>query len=146
MLTAFDLCTREFLMLHAGISLSEEKIATALDKIVAAEGRRNRLPFTTARGSLRRQWGHWAYTNAVHAFDRCDKGKTVATGNSDDFRALAVSGGADRKAPLGACEGRIHKRLLQIELTSLMQVLGQQSQRHHKLSSRPTPTVSAPTG
>jgi hypothetical protein len=54
---------------------------------------------------------------------RCGERKTVTSGDSDDLRALAATGGAHGKAPpFLALANTIDERLFQIQLAMLIKV------------------------
>ena len=55
-LTVVDQFTRECLTLYADTALSGEKVALALDKVVAGAERRSRSPSITERSSPARRW------------------------------------------------------------------------------------------
>ena len=82
-LTVVDQYTRECLTLHADTALSGEKVAAALDKIVADRERRT---ITVDNGTefASKAMDHWAYSNEVH-LDFIRPGWPVENGYIESF-------------------------------------------------------------
>jgi len=83
-LTVVDQYTRECLTLHADIALSGEKVAAALDKIVASRGAPKSITVDNGTEFASKAMDHWAYTNGVH-LDFIRPGRPVENGYIESF-------------------------------------------------------------
>ena len=66
MLTVVDQFTRECLALFADVSLSGEKVAAVLDKVVAERGAPQSITVDNGSEFASKAVDIWAYQNAVH--------------------------------------------------------------------------------
>ena len=83
-LTVVDQFTRECLCLHADTSLSGEKVAAALDVIVAERGAPLSITVDNGTEFASRAMDFWAYTNGVH-LDFIRPGRPVENGYIESF-------------------------------------------------------------
>jgi putative transposase len=83
-LTVVDQFTRECLALHADNSLSGEKVATALDKVVALRGTPASITVDNGTEFASKAMDLWAYRNRVH-LDFIRPGKPVENGYIESF-------------------------------------------------------------
>ena len=65
-LTVVDQYTRECLTLHADTALSGEKVASALDKIIARRGAPKSITMDNGTEFASKAMDHWASLNGVH--------------------------------------------------------------------------------
>lgn len=65
-LTVVDQYTRECLTLHADTALSGEKVAAALDKVVALRGAPKSITVDNRTEFASKAMDHWAYLNGVN--------------------------------------------------------------------------------
>ncbi len=84
MLTVVDQYTRECLTLHADTALSGEKVAAALDKIVADRGAPKSITVDNGTEFASKAMDHWAYSNEVH-LDFIRPGRPVENGYIESF-------------------------------------------------------------
>jgi putative transposase len=83
-LTVVDQFTRECLVLHADNTLSGEKVAMALDKVVALRGAPASITVDNGTEFTSKALDLWAYTNGVH-LDFIRPGKPVENGYIESF-------------------------------------------------------------
>jgi putative transposase len=83
-LTVVDQYTRECLTLHADMALSGEKVATALDKVVALRGAPKSITVDNGTEFASKAMDHWAYLNGVH-LDFIRPGRPVENGYIESF-------------------------------------------------------------
>jgi putative transposase len=83
-LTVVDQFTRECLALHADNTLSGEKVATALDKVVALRGTPASITVDNGTEFASKAMDLWAYRNGVH-LDFIRPGKPVENGYIESF-------------------------------------------------------------
>lgn len=83
-LTVVDQYTRECLTLHADTALSGEKVAVALDKIVARRGAPQSITVDNGTEFASKAMDHWAYINSVH-LDFIRPGHPVENGYIESF-------------------------------------------------------------
>jgi putative transposase len=83
-LTVVDQYTRECLALFADIALSGEKVATALDKVVADRGAPKSITVDNGTEFASKAMDHWAYLNSVH-LDFIRPGRPVENGYIESF-------------------------------------------------------------
>jgi putative transposase len=83
-LTVVDQFTRECLVLHADNSLSGEKVAMALDKVVALRGAPESITVDNGTEFTSKALDLWAYKNTVH-LDFIRPGKPVENGYIESF-------------------------------------------------------------
>ena len=83
-LTVVDQFTRECLTLHADTALSGEKVATALDKVVAQRGAPQSITVDNGTEFASKAMDLWAYKNGVH-LDFIRPGKPVENGYIESF-------------------------------------------------------------
>jgi len=83
-LTVVDQYTRECLTLHADTALSGEKVAAALDKIVASRGAPKSITVDNGTEFAIKAMDHWAYNNGVH-LDFIRPGRPVENGYIESF-------------------------------------------------------------
>jgi len=83
-LTMVDQYTRECLVLFADIALSGEKVATALDKVVAVRGAPKSITVDNGTEFASKAMDHWAYLNGVH-LDFIRPGRPVENGYIESF-------------------------------------------------------------
>jgi putative transposase len=83
-LTVVDQFTRECLTLCADNTLSGEKVATALDKVVALRGAPESITVDNGSEFTSKALDHWAYKNGVH-LDFIRPGKPVENGYIESF-------------------------------------------------------------
>jgi putative transposase len=83
-LTVVDQFTRECLCLHADTALSGEKVAAALDVIVAERGAPLSITVDNGTEFASRAMDFWAYTNGVH-LDFIRPGRPVENGYIESF-------------------------------------------------------------
>jgi len=83
-LTVVDQFTRECLVLHADQTLSGEKVAMALDKVVALRGAPESITVDNGTEFTSKALDLWAYTNGVH-LDFIRPGKPVENGYIESF-------------------------------------------------------------
>ena len=83
-LTVVDQFTRECLCLHADIALSGEKVAAALDVIVAERGAPRSITVDNGTEFASRAMDLWAYSNGVH-LDFIRPGRPVENGYIESF-------------------------------------------------------------
>jgi Integrase core domain len=76
-LTVVDQYIRECLTLHADAALSGEKVAAALEKVVALRGAPNSITVDNGTEFASKAMDHWAYVNGVH-LDFIRPGRPVA--------------------------------------------------------------------
>lgn len=84
MLTVVDQYTRECLALHADTALSGDKVAAALDKILANRGAPKSITVDNGTEFASKAVDHWAYTNGVH-LDFIRPGRPVENGYIESF-------------------------------------------------------------
>ena len=84
MLTVVDQYTRECLTLHADTALSGEKVATALDKVVAGRGTPKSITVDNGTEFASKAMDLWAYSNGVH-LDFIRPGRPVENGYIESF-------------------------------------------------------------
>ena len=83
-LTVVDQFTRECLTLFADTALSGEKVATALDKMVAARGTPQSITVDNGTEFASKAMDLWAYKNGVH-LDFIRPGRPVENGYIESF-------------------------------------------------------------
>lgn len=83
-LTVVDQYTRECLTLHADTALSGEKVAAALDKVVALRGAPKSITVDNGTEFASKAMDHWAYLNGVH-LDFIRPGRPVENGYIESF-------------------------------------------------------------
>lgn len=83
-LTVVDQYTRECLTLHADTALSGEKVAAALDKIIARRGVPESITVDNGTEFASKAMDHWAYSNGVH-LDFIRPGRPVENGYIESF-------------------------------------------------------------
>ena len=83
-LTVVDQYTRECLTLHADTALSGEKVAIALDKIVAVRGAPKSITVDNGTEFASKAMDLWAYTNGVH-LDFIRPGRLAENGYIESF-------------------------------------------------------------
>ena len=83
-LTVVDQFTRECLCLHADTSLSGEKVAAALDKVVTLRGAPASITVDNGTEFASKAMDLWAYTNGVH-LDFIRPGRPVENGYIESF-------------------------------------------------------------
>lgn len=83
-LTVVDQYTRECLTLHADTALSGDKVAAALDKIVASRGGPKSITVDNGTEFSSKAMDHWAYTNGVH-LNFIRPGRPVENGYIESF-------------------------------------------------------------
>ena len=83
-LTVVDQFTRECLVLHADNTLSGEKVAMALDKVVALGGAPESITVDNGTEFTSKALDLWAYKNSVH-LDFIRPGKPVENGYIESF-------------------------------------------------------------
>jgi putative transposase len=83
-LTVVDQYTRECLTLHADTALSGEKVATALDKVVADRGTPKSITVDNGTEFASKAMDLWAYSNGVH-LDFIRPGRPVENGYIESF-------------------------------------------------------------
>jgi transposase InsO family protein len=83
-LTVVDQYTRECLTLHADTALSGEKVAAALDKVVAHRGAPKSITVDNGTEFASKAMDHWAYLNGVH-LDFIRPGRPVENGYIESF-------------------------------------------------------------
>jgi len=83
-LTVVDQFTRECLTLFADTALSGEKVATALDKVVALRGTAQSITVDNGTEFASKAMDLWAYKNGVH-LDFIRPGKPVENGYIESF-------------------------------------------------------------
>jgi putative transposase len=83
-LTVVDQYTRECLTLHADTALSGEKVATALDRVVALRGTPRSITVDNGTEFASKAMDHWAYLNGVH-LDFIRPGRPVENGYIESF-------------------------------------------------------------
>ncbi len=83
-LTVVDQYTRECLSLHADTALSGEKVAAALDKIVASRGAPKSITVDNGTEFASKAMDLWAYSNGVH-LDFIRPGRPVENGYIESF-------------------------------------------------------------
>ncbi len=83
-LTVVDQFTRECLVLHADNTLSGEKVAMALDKVVALRGAPESITVDNGTEFTSKALDLWAYTTGVH-LDFIRPGKPVENGYIESF-------------------------------------------------------------
>jgi putative transposase len=83
-LTVVDQFTRECLCLHADTSLSGEKVAVALDVVVAERGAPRSITVDNGTEFASRAMDLWAYTNSVH-LNFIRPGRPVENGYIESF-------------------------------------------------------------
>ena len=83
-LTVVDQFTRECLCLHADTSLSGEKVAAALDKVVALRGAPESITVDNGTEFASKAMDLWAYANGVH-LDFIRPGRPVENGYIESF-------------------------------------------------------------
>jgi putative transposase len=83
-LTVVDQYTRECLTLHADTALSGDKVAAALDKIVASRGAPKSITVDNGTEFSSKAMDHWAYTNGVH-LNFIRPGRPVENGYIESF-------------------------------------------------------------
>jgi putative transposase len=83
-LTVVDQYTRECLTLHADTALSGEKVAAALDKIVASRGAPKSITVDNGTEFASKAMDHWAYSHGVH-LDFIRPGRPVENGYIESF-------------------------------------------------------------
>ncbi len=83
-LTVVDQYTRECLTLHADTALSGEKVAAALDKIVASRGAPKSITVDNGTEFASKAMDHWAYSNGVY-LDFIRPGRPVENGCIENF-------------------------------------------------------------
>lgn len=83
-LTVVDQYTRECLVLHADTALSGEKVAIALDMIVAVRGAPKSTTVDNGTEFSSKAMDLWAYTNGVH-LDFIRPGRPVENGYIESF-------------------------------------------------------------
>jgi putative transposase len=83
-LTVVDQYTRECLTLHADTALSGDKVAAALDKILASRGAPKSITVDNGTEFASKAVDHWAYTNGVH-LDFIRPGRPVENGYIESF-------------------------------------------------------------
>ena len=83
-LTVVDQFTRECLTLFADTALSGEKVATALDKVVALRGTPQSITVDNGTEFASKAMDLWAYKNGVH-LDFIRPGKPVENGYIESF-------------------------------------------------------------
>lgn len=84
-LTVVDQFTRECLCLHAYTTLSGEKVAAALDKVVVDRGAPESITADNGTAFCSKAKDHWAYSNGVH-LDFIGPGRPVENGYIESFR------------------------------------------------------------
>ena len=83
-LTVVDQFTRECLLLHADTALSGEKVAGALDRVVAGRGAPQSITVDNGTEFASKAMDLWAYQNAVH-LDFIRPGRPVENGYIESF-------------------------------------------------------------
>jgi len=83
-LTVVDQYTRECLTLHADTALSGEKVAAALDRIVACRSVPKSITVDNGTEFASKAMDHWAYSNGVH-LDFIRPGRPVENGYIESF-------------------------------------------------------------
>jgi putative transposase len=83
-LTVVDQFTRECLPLLADNTLSVEKVATALDKVISLRGAPASITVDNGTEFTSRALDHWAYSNGVH-LDFIRPGKPVENEHIESF-------------------------------------------------------------
>jgi putative transposase len=83
-LTVVDQYTRECLTLHADSALSGEKVARALDRVVAGRGAPKSITVDNGTEFASKAMDLWAYTNGVH-LDFIRPGRPVENGYIESF-------------------------------------------------------------
>jgi len=83
-LTVVDQYTRECLTLHADTALSGEKVAAALDKVVALRGAPKSITVDNGTEFASKAMDHWAYLNGVY-LDFIRPGRPVENGYIESF-------------------------------------------------------------
>ena len=83
-LTVIDQYTRECLTLHADTALSGEKVAAALDNVVALRGAPKSITVDNGTEFASKAMDLWAYTNGVH-LDFIRPGRPVENGYIESF-------------------------------------------------------------
>ena len=83
-LTVVDQYTRECLTLHADTALSGEKVAAALDRIVAGRSVPKSITVDNGTEFASKAMDHWAYSNGVH-LDFIRPGRPVENGYIESF-------------------------------------------------------------
>jgi transposase InsO family protein len=83
-LTVVDQYTRECLTLFADVALSGEKVASALDKVVALRGAPKSITVDNGTEFASKAMDHWAYLNGVH-LDFIRPGRPVENGYIESF-------------------------------------------------------------
>jgi putative transposase len=83
-LTVVDQYTRECLTLYADTALSGEKVAAALDKIIARRGAPESITVDNGTEFASKAMDHWAYSNGVH-LDFIRPGRPVENGYIESF-------------------------------------------------------------
>jgi len=83
-LTVVDQYTRECLVLFADVALSGDKVAAALDKVVAARGTPKSITVDNGTEFASKAMDHWAYLNCVH-LDFIRPGRPVENGYIESF-------------------------------------------------------------
>jgi putative transposase len=83
-LTVVDQYTRECLTLHADTALSGEKVATALDEVIASRGAPQSITVDNGTEFASKAMDVWAYTHGVH-LDFIRPGRPVENGYIESF-------------------------------------------------------------
>jgi putative transposase len=83
-LTVVDQFTRECLLLHADTALSGEKVALALDAVVAGRGAPQSITVDNGTEFASKAMDLWAYRNGVH-LDFIRPGRPVENGYIESF-------------------------------------------------------------
>jgi len=83
-LTVVDQFTRECLLLHADAALSGEKVAAALDIVIAGRGAPQSITVDNGTEFASRAMDLWAYRNSVH-LDFIRPGRPVENGYIESF-------------------------------------------------------------
>lgn len=83
-LTVVDQYTRECLTLHADTALSGEKVASALDNVVALRGAAKSITVDNGTEFASKAMDHWAYLNGVH-LDFIRPGRPVENAYIESF-------------------------------------------------------------
>jgi putative transposase len=83
-LTVVDQFTRECLLLHADAALSGEKVAAALDIVIAGRGAPQSITVDNGTEFASRAMDLWAYQNGVH-LDFIRPGRPVENGYIESF-------------------------------------------------------------
>ena len=83
-LTVVDQFTRECLLLYADTALSGEKVAAALDAVLAGRGAPQSITVDNGTEFASKAMDHWAYQNCVH-LDFIRPGRPVENGYIESF-------------------------------------------------------------